>query len=76
MDEEENVTLCTAAIVIRKSPHSLILVDGSCIISPIAHIPQFSTRVWPYLHVACGNTHKNINIIMCSNTCYLHRLAH
>ena len=26
MDEEENVTLCTAAIVVRKSPHSLILV--------------------------------------------------
>ena len=26
MDEEENGILCTAAIVVRKSPHSLILV--------------------------------------------------
>ena len=26
MDDEENVILCTAAIVVRKTPHSLILV--------------------------------------------------
>ena len=30
-------------------------IGGSSIISQIAHIPQFSTRVRPYLHLARGN---------------------
>ena len=66
MDEEENVTLsmCTASIVIRKKglsyscPCSLCSLiykdnDGFRTIAPIAHIPQFSTCVRPFLHVAC-----------------------
>ena len=82
MDEEGNVTLCITAIVIRKSPHYLILVlvvfvrinkdkdaYGSRTFSPIA-------RVRPCYHVdtfisARGNTHKNINITTSSNICYL-----
>ena len=69
MDEEENVNLCTTAIVIRKSPHSLILAnvvfarciikDGSRTTLPIAHITQSSTCVRPYLHVAHGNIYTS-----------------
>ena len=32
-------------------------MDGCRTISQIAHIPQFSTHVRPYLHLACGNIH-------------------
>ena len=59
MDEEENVTLCTAAIVVRKSPHSLSLVlvvfSRFIIKTMLVHVQSHQSLTFLSSPLVCGH---------------------